>query len=119
MTSTTAQLGAPLKITGVTTAKNRIFKSAMSEQLGDLNNAPTPELIRLYQTWAEGGTGLLVTGNVMIDRSALGEPRNVVLDGSAILARLVEDDGLLVIGAEYDLASAAVEFFDDAGIART
>jgi len=80
MTNSTAQLGAPLKITGVTTVKNRIFKSAMSEQLGDLNNAPTPELIRLYQTWAEGGTGLLVTGNVMIDRSALGEPLNVVLD---------------------------------------
>ena len=62
------------------TVKNRLFKSAMSEQLGNRANAPTNELIRLYQTWAQGGTGLLVTGNVMIDRSALGEPLNVVLD---------------------------------------
>lgn len=66
--------------------KNRLFKSAMSEQLADRDNAPTAELIRLYKTWARGGTGLLVTGNVMIDRSALGEPRNVVLDARSDLS---------------------------------
>ena len=60
--------------------KNRIFKSAMSEQLGDKANNPTQELSVLYAIWADGGTGLSVTGNVMIDRSALGEPKNVVLD---------------------------------------
>jgi 2,4-dienoyl-CoA reductase-like NADH-dependent reductase (Old Yellow Enzyme family) len=60
--------------------KNRIFKSAMSEQLGDKAHNPTQELARLYTIWADGGTGLSMTGNVMIDRSALGEPKNVVLD---------------------------------------
>lgn len=60
--------------------KNRFFKSAMSEQLGDKYHNPTQGLINLYRTWAYGGTALLVTGNVMIDRSALGEPKNVVLD---------------------------------------
>jgi 2,4-dienoyl-CoA reductase-like NADH-dependent reductase (Old Yellow Enzyme family) len=74
------QLATALKINSSTLVKNRLFKSAMSEQLGDRDNAPTEELIRLYETWSQGGTGLLVTGNVMIDRSALGEPRNVVLD---------------------------------------
>jgi 2,4-dienoyl-CoA reductase-like NADH-dependent reductase (Old Yellow Enzyme family) len=64
-----------------TTIKNRIFKSAMSEQLGDKAHNPTHKLPRLYQTWAMGGTGLSVTGNVMVDRTALGEPKNVVLDG--------------------------------------
>jgi 2,4-dienoyl-CoA reductase-like NADH-dependent reductase (Old Yellow Enzyme family) len=74
------QLNTPIAVTADSTVKNRLFKSAMSEQLGDGNNAPTAELIRLYDTWAKGGTGLLVTGNVMIDRTALGEPKNVVLD---------------------------------------
>jgi len=73
-------LAQSLQLTSGTSVKNRLFKSAMSEQLGDPGNAPTADLIRLYQVWSQGGTGLLVTGNVMIDRSALGEPRNVVLD---------------------------------------
>ena len=67
--------------------KNRFFKSAMSEQLGDRDHNPTNGLVRLYRTWAQGGTGLLVTGNVMVDRSALGEPKNVVLDEQSDLAK--------------------------------
>jgi 2,4-dienoyl-CoA reductase-like NADH-dependent reductase (Old Yellow Enzyme family) len=87
------QLNTHLVINTGTRVKNRIFKSAMSEQLGDANNAPTPKLIQLYRTWASGGTGLLVTGNVMIDRTALGEPKNVVLDeqsSSALFKRWAE-----------------------------
>lgn len=63
-----------------TVLKNRLAKSAMSEALGTTDNRMTPGLVRLYQRWAEGGTGLLITGNVMIDRRALGEPNNVVLE---------------------------------------
>ena len=33
--------------------------------------------------------------------------------GSAILERLIESDGLLVVGAEYSLESGIVDFFDD------
>ena len=79
-------LAQALKITEGTSVKNRLFKSAMSEQLGDRDNAPAEDLIRLYQAWSQGGTGLLVTGNVMIDRNALGEPRNVVLDSRSDLS---------------------------------
>ena len=60
--------------------KNRLAKSAMSESLGTPDNRMTQGLVRLYERWAEGGTGLLVTGNVMIDRRALGEPNNVVIE---------------------------------------
>lgn len=63
-----------------TVIKNRLFKSAMSEQLGTKDHNPTKGLATLYKTWAEGGLGLSITGNIMIDRSALGEPKNVVLD---------------------------------------
>jgi len=60
--------------------KNRFFKSALSEQLGDSDHRPRPDLITLFSRWAEGGSGLMVTGNVMIDRRFLGEPGNVVLE---------------------------------------
>ena len=32
--------------------------------------------------------------------------------GSAILAKLIEDDGLLVVGGAYDLATGKVDFFE-------
>jgi 2,4-dienoyl-CoA reductase-like NADH-dependent reductase (Old Yellow Enzyme family) len=78
--STVSILGSPLTLPCGTTIKNRFFKSAMSEILGDDKNRPTKALNRLYERWANGGTGVIVTGNVMVDRKALGEPRNVVLD---------------------------------------
>lgn len=81
-------LGSPLTLPCGAVLKNRIAKSAMSEQLGDRKNAPTDALARLYARWAAGGAGLVITGNVMIDRSALGEPRNVVLDDERDLAAL-------------------------------
>ncbi|MGK0448293.1 MAG: 2,4-dienoyl-CoA reductase-like NADH-dependent reductase (Old Yellow Enzyme family), partial [Polaribacter sp.] len=54
---------------------NRIAKSAMSENLSNTDNQPTATLINLYKKWALSGSGLLITGNIMIDSSAVGEPR--------------------------------------------
>ena len=99
MKTTTDALNQPLALTANCTAKNRLFKSAMSEQLGNKDLEPTPELIRLYRTWAQGGTGLLVTGNIMIDRNALGEPKNVVLDEQSNLEHF---KALAAAGCEQD-----------------
>jgi 2,4-dienoyl-CoA reductase-like NADH-dependent reductase (Old Yellow Enzyme family) len=63
------------------TLKNRLLKSAMSEAMATRAGAPTPELIQLYGRWAQGGIGLCITGNVMIDKAAVGEPGNVVIEG--------------------------------------
>jgi len=60
--------------------KNRLVKAAMSEGLGTANNRPTQRLHHLYGTWARGGAGLCITGNVMIDRNAIGEPNGVVVE---------------------------------------
>lgn len=68
--------------------KNRIFKSAMSEGLGEKGGSPKPALSRLYSKWAEGGTGLCITGNVMVDSRALGEPGNVVIEDDRHLEAL-------------------------------
>ena len=61
--------------------KNRIAKAAMTEGLADTENRATPRLDRLYKRWAEGGAGLLLTGNVMVDRRYLERPGNVAIDG--------------------------------------
>jgi 2,4-dienoyl-CoA reductase-like NADH-dependent reductase (Old Yellow Enzyme family) len=59
---------------------NRIAKSAMSENLSNKENQPTATLINVYKKWALSGAGLLITGNIMIDSSAVGEPRNVIVE---------------------------------------
>jgi len=73
-------LTAPLLLPCGVTIKNRFLKSATSEQMGNVDLNPIPGLARLYNTWACGGAGLLISGNLMIDRTALGEPHNVALD---------------------------------------
>ncbi len=58
----------------------------MSEQLADKQHNPTPGLATLYQRWAQGGIGLSITGNVMVEISALGKPNNMVLDEQSDIA---------------------------------
>ncbi|MFF7530317.1 NADH:flavin oxidoreductase/NADH oxidase family protein [Streptomyces bobili] len=67
---------------------NRIMKSALSEALADGRNAPDHRLEQLYRTWSRGGYGLIITGNVMVDRTQLGEPGNVVIEDDRDLAAL-------------------------------
>ena len=74
------QLNSPFSLKMGLEIKNRLFKSAMSEQLGTNDHNPVSGLATLYKRWADGGIGLSMTGNIMIDRNALGEPKNVVLD---------------------------------------
>ena len=62
------------------TIKNRIGKSAMSENMGSKGFVSNDFFQTLYERWANGGTGLLITGNVMVDQRALGEARNVVIE---------------------------------------
>lgn len=78
-------LKQPLTLACGITIPNRIAKSAMSEQLADRHGSPTIDLQQLYAVWARGGTGLLITGNVMIDSRAFVEPRNVVLQDEQFL----------------------------------
>ena len=73
-------LSQPLSLPNGVVLPNRLVKSAMSEALGTLDGHPTASLERLYGRWADGGIGLSITGNVMIDRRALGEPGNVVIE---------------------------------------
>lgn len=73
-------LSQPLLLPGGHKLPNRFMKSALSESLGDRDCGPTEQLERLYGRWATGGYGLVVTGNVMVDRRQRGEPGNVVVE---------------------------------------
>ncbi|KDN98741.1 MULTISPECIES: NADH:flavin oxidoreductase/NADH oxidase family protein [Pseudomonas] len=66
---------------------NRLAKAAMEENMADADQAPSVELLRLYQAWAEGGAGLLISGNVMVDSRAMTGPGGVVLEDDRQLAK--------------------------------
>jgi 2,4-dienoyl-CoA reductase-like NADH-dependent reductase (Old Yellow Enzyme family) len=59
---------------------NRLAKAAMTEGLADTAGRPTEALERLYGLWSDGGAGLLLTGNVMVDADHLERPGNVIID---------------------------------------
>ncbi|MDD2057381.1 NADH:flavin oxidoreductase/NADH oxidase family protein [Pseudomonas sp. GD03860] len=69
---------------------NRIAKAAMEENLANPDQTPSDELFRLYQAWADGGAGLLLTGNVMVDARAMTGPGGVVLEEGQSLQRFRE-----------------------------
>ncbi len=63
---------------------NRIVKAAMTEGVADAQLHATERHQRLYECWSEGGAGLLITGNVMIDRHVLERPGNVAIDPAPV-----------------------------------
>lgn len=83
-----SSLHEPLQLPNGSILPNRIMKAAMSEALGDGQHSPDDRLERLYRRWSNGGFGLLVTGNVMVDRTQLGEPGNVVIEDDRDLPAL-------------------------------
>lgn len=78
----------PLTLPNGAILKNRLAKAAMEENLADTDHAPGERLWRLYDTWAKGGAGLIVTGNVMIDGRAMTGPGGVVVENRTHLAAL-------------------------------
>ncbi len=79
-------LNTPLELPCGVTLSNRIAKAALSEQLAH-RGRPTSGLRRLYGAWAAGGAGMLLTGNVMVDRRFLESHMNVIIDDESEPAR--------------------------------
>lgn len=73
-------LNDPLTLPNGRVLPNRLMKAALSEALATEDHAPDHRLVELYRRWSTGGYGLIVTGNVMVDRTQLGEPGNVVVE---------------------------------------
>jgi 2,4-dienoyl-CoA reductase-like NADH-dependent reductase (Old Yellow Enzyme family) len=77
----------PLTLPNGAVIPNRLAKAAMEENMADQDHAPSDALIRLYRSWAEGEVGLMITGNVMVDRHAMTGPGGVVLENGAFADR--------------------------------
>ena len=74
-------LNSPITLACGVTISNRLVKAAMTESLGDEWGRATDKLCNLYKVWSEGGAGLLITGNVQVDRRYIERPGNVCIDG--------------------------------------
>jgi 2,4-dienoyl-CoA reductase-like NADH-dependent reductase (Old Yellow Enzyme family) len=76
----TASLASPLALPCGAVIPNRLAKAAMTEGLATAQGLPTEALARLYGIWSDGGAGLLISGNIQVDRDHLERPGNVVID---------------------------------------
>ncbi|PHH64297.1 hypothetical protein CDD81_4781 [Ophiocordyceps australis] len=97
-------------------AKNRLLKAAMTERISSWDakhfkkrGVPSKALINLYRRWGQGGYGIILTGNIMIDHDQLECPGNSIIPPGAPfhslrfnrfkeLAREAKRHGSLVIG---------------------
>ncbi len=72
------------------TAPNRFLKSAMTERLCTFNDDDpsdlesrgqvTKEYEELYRVWGQGQIGVIVLGNLPIQREALEAKKNMIID---------------------------------------
>ncbi|MEJ2866190.1 tRNA-dihydrouridine synthase [Actinomycetospora sp. OC33-EN08] len=73
-------LSDPLRLPCGVELPNRLVRAAMTESIADRHGDASPRHERLYAAAAAGGPGLVITGNVMVDRAHLERARNVVVD---------------------------------------
>ncbi|KAH8597181.1 NADH:flavin oxidoreductase/NADH oxidase-like protein [Bisporella sp. PMI_857] len=60
---------------------NRLCKVALAEQMSPSHN-PGEEFPKAYGEWADGGWGLVITGNVLVSLTFMGTPKDVALPAS-------------------------------------
>lgn len=96
-------LGQPLKFEfSGQTAPNRFLKGAMTERISswdpenfEARGVPSKNLINLYRRWGEGGIGLILSGNIMIEYDHLEAA------GNPIIPRKSEFSGEVVCGPSH------------------
>ena len=76
-------IGAKIRLRCGLVLPNRIVKSALSEGLATDHMLPSAAHERLYERWAKGGVGLVVTGNLMIDRARAVARGDLAIDDRA------------------------------------
>lgn len=98
----TDSIATPLTLPSGLVLPNRLAKAAMSENLGTADGEPSERLIRLYERLGRGGTGLLITGNAIVDPGGRTERYNVLMVGErgeslAAWARAAKANGSAVL----------------------
>jgi 2,4-dienoyl-CoA reductase-like NADH-dependent reductase (Old Yellow Enzyme family) len=94
-----SELFTPFTFPSGLTIKNRLVKAAMEENLATQEQLPGVELFNLYSRWAQGGVGLIITGNVMVDHLAMTGPGGLALEANTPLTAFQE---LAVLAKQND-----------------
>ena len=84
------KLAQPITLPCGLTLPNRLVKAAMTEQLADKEHLPSDAFNTVYRAWAEGGWGMVLTGNVQVNTTYLGGPEDTAVNPSVPEARLLE-----------------------------
>ncbi len=81
-------LNTPLTLPCGAVLLNRLAKAAMTERLSHHDGHANQSIFDLYQKWIDTEAGLLITGNVMIDRRHLESAGNVIVTDESGLPQL-------------------------------
>jgi len=84
-------------------------KESQSPYLRSIIEQVRPSVIGLLATELKNDPGALVKQAV---RANVRASANQLRHGSAVLERLIQSEGLVVVGAEYSLETGVVDFFD-------
>ncbi|MFL1895232.1 NADH:flavin oxidoreductase/NADH oxidase family protein [Aquimarina sp. 2-A2] len=88
--STSSYLKQELQLPCGAVIKNRIVKAAMTERLANRQQQATKRLEKLYKHWSSNGAGLLITGNIMVDKRYKEASANLVLENENAVSSLSE-----------------------------
>ena len=86
----TSPLFTPLTLPNGARVQNRLCKAAMEENMAEAGQVPGAALINLYKAWAnaaaaaDSGPGVILSGNVMVDPTAMTGPGGVVLEAGTL-----------------------------------
>ena len=79
----------PITLPSGLTLPNRLVKAAMAENLTPYHT-PNAALLAPYHAWADGGWGMILTGNVQVSRTFLGAPSDVAIPAPSARAGVQE-----------------------------
>jgi 2,4-dienoyl-CoA reductase-like NADH-dependent reductase (Old Yellow Enzyme family) len=83
-------LFTPLTLPNGVNVQNRLCKAAMEENMAEAGQVPGSALINLYTAWSnaaaasDAGPGIVLSGNVMVDPTAMTGPGGVVLEAGTL-----------------------------------
>ncbi|ETS73554.1 hypothetical protein PFICI_14500 [Pestalotiopsis fici W106-1] len=76
----TEHIEKPITLASGLTLPNRLVNAAMAENLADKNSLPNQKFRAPYKVWAKGGWGMVLTGNVEVDKRYLGSPGDIAFN---------------------------------------
>jgi 2,4-dienoyl-CoA reductase-like NADH-dependent reductase (Old Yellow Enzyme family) len=99
MSTTEKYLLKKLRLPCGAVIKNRIAKAAMTERMADSAQHATKGHERLYHHWATHGAGLLITGNILVDKRYKEAAANIVLEDESGMGALKK---MVAAGTQQD-----------------